>query len=211
MTRVTHSAQLANDHGRASTQALHETKLTNANECSRPAEVVFTAGRHTARTETGGKMQNLAATGSVTKHESAAIRHRGRTVGITLGAAGMLAATLSAGATGATASTSAGCGEYLAPGCMDYSDGTIYARINASPSLWVRKGPGTDYPTVRKLKKGASVWISCWLSGERIVAGKGRAASDTWDYIISPVRGWVADPFVNTGGVSPVMLLDSCY
>lgn len=99
------------------------------------------------------------------------------------------------------------CADYMVVGCID-SDGTALGRIRASGSLSVRSGPGTKYPRRKTLRTGKQVWISCWATGQRVTA-RG-VTSNAWDYIIYPTRGWVADIYVDTGGIAPNDLVPSC-
>ena len=98
----------------------------------------------------------------------------------------------------------------MTPGCVDSSDNTLMGKITAYPSLLVRTGPAKYYPRVKKVRKGARVYIQCWEYGQWIRPGKGRAATDVWDYITWPKRGWVSDAFVNTGRVAPDDVVPNC-
>ncbi|GAB7031827.1 peptidase [Streptomyces sp. NPDC021749] len=59
----------------------------------------------------------------------------------------------------------------------------------------VRKGPGTDYPVVRRLAEGARIEIRCQRQGERVSGPYG--TSDVWDSI-GPGQ-YISDTYVHTG------------
>ncbi|MFG3119943.1 MULTISPECIES: peptidase [unclassified Streptomyces] len=59
----------------------------------------------------------------------------------------------------------------------------------------VRKGPGTDYPVVRRLAEGARIEIRCQRHGERVSGPYG--TSDIWDSI-GPGQ-YISDTYVHTG------------
>lgn len=59
----------------------------------------------------------------------------------------------------------------------------------------VRKGPGTDFPVVRRLPEGARVEVRCQRHGQRVSGPYG--TSDVWDNI-APGQ-YISDTYVHTG------------
>lgn len=71
--------------------------------------------------------------------------------------------------------------------------------VSAQESVSVRKGPGSDYRKIGELRRGTKVHIVCMRTGEPVVDRLGHTITN-WDRIDYPLKGYVTDAFINTGG-----------
>lgn len=74
--------------------------------------------------------------------------------------------------------------------------------IRVADTLTVRNGPGTQFAAIGALGAEDEVMVVCSTEGEPI-ASPDNAQVTRWDRISSPVSGYVAGAFVDTGGVDP--------
>ena len=77
-----------------------------------------------------------------------------------------------------------------------------YPVFNDSGSgVFVRSGPGTAASPVGTVFGGQYVTLSCSTYGDQV--GDQLGSTSVWDYIVSPVRGYVSDHYVHTGTSNP--------
>jgi hypothetical protein len=80
--------------------------------------------------------------------------------------------------------------------------GSKLGRVSSSDAV-VRKGPGTQYASSGRVKRGAKVTILCQTKGSK-VSGPAAKNSPWWNKISGPTPGWVSDAFVKTGSTGRV-------
>lgn len=84
--------------------------------------------------------------------------------------------------------------------------GALTGTVEASPTLSVRSGPGTDHPVIGTVAFGDSVAIHCWARGTSVSAtwpDGSTFTTDVWDRLeqqVGGTTGYVSDAWVNTGG-----------
>jgi hypothetical protein len=87
---------------------------------------------------------------------------------------------------------------YLAP------LGGLTGKVEASPTLNVRSGPGPDHPVAGTVRYGDVVGISCWTRGAPVTAtwqDGSTWTTDVWDRLDQGgATGYVSDAWINTGG-----------
>jgi hypothetical protein len=87
---------------------------------------------------------------------------------------------------------------YLAP------LGGLTGKVEASPTLNVRSGPGPDHPVAGAVRYGDVVGISCWTRGAPVTAtwqDGSTWTTDVWDRLDQGgATGYVSDAWINTGG-----------
>jgi len=74
-------------------------------------------------------------------------------------------------------------------------------RSVTNEKLWVRSAPNTEAEIAAEISPDASVYVTCWTSGET-VSGR-RGTSSDWLKVVSPGSGYASAAFltVNRGDV----------
>jgi surface antigen len=89
---------------------------------------------------------------------------------------------------------------------LHFTGGGLTGKVEASPTLNVRSGPGPDHPVVGTVPYGGSVGISCWTRGAPVTAtwqDGSTWTTDVWDRLAESINGgagYVSDAWINTGG-----------
>ena len=89
---------------------------------------------------------------------------------------------------------------------LHFTDSGLTGVVEASPTLNVRSGPGTDHPVVGTIRYGDQVGISCWTKGAQVTAtwqDGSTWTTEVWDRLdqnFGGAAGYVSDAWINTGG-----------
>src|SRR5262249_47217844 len=89
---------------------------------------------------------------------------------------------------------------------LHFAGGGLTGKVEASPTLNVRSGPGPDHPVVGTVPYGDVVGIGCWARGASVTAtwqDGSTWTTDVWDRLAQNVNGspgYVSDAWINTGG-----------
>jgi hypothetical protein len=89
---------------------------------------------------------------------------------------------------------------------LHFAGGGLTGKVEASPTLNVRSGPGPDHPVVGTVPYGDVVGIGFWARGASVTAtwqDGSTWTTDVWDRLAENINGgpgYVSDAWINTGG-----------
>ena len=105
-----------------------------------------------------------------------------------------------AAAAAKAAAESSAVGHLVVPPVVVAPGPSSYPVFNDSGSgVFVRSGPGTAASPVGTVFGSQYVALSCSTYGDQV------GSTSVWDYIVSPVHGYVSDHYVHTGTNNPVV------